>query len=152
MYNKIMVPLDGSPLAECVFPHLEAFARGCGTKSVIFIRAVDHIGLHPAWEYTPTKQERESAEKKIKADAENYLKQIVSRIKYDGVEVKSEVITGRAADVLADYAARNGVDLIIMATHGRSGISRLAMGSVAQRVSQSACVPVLLVRSPECKV
>ena len=65
--------------------------------------------------------------------------------------MRSEVVTGRAADNLADFAAKNEVDLIIIATHGRSGISRWIWGSVADRILHSSSVPVLIVRPPGCE-
>jgi nucleotide-binding universal stress UspA family protein len=59
-------------------------------------------------------------------------------------------MVGKVAESIADYATKNGVDLIIIATHGRSGVSRWVWGSVADRVLRSACVPVLMVRAPGC--
>ena len=85
-----------------------------------------------------------------RAAAENYLGQLVNRTKYDGITIQSEVMAGRAADSIADYATKNAVDLITIATHGRSGVSRWVWGSVADRVLRSACVPVLMVRAPGC--
>ncbi len=61
-----------------------------------------------------------------------------------------EILHGRAAETLAEYASRNGIDLIVMATHGRSGVSRWVWGGVADRILRSACVPVLMVRAPGC--
>ncbi len=58
---------------------------------------------------------------------------------------------GGVAEGIADYATKNDADLIIMATHGRSGISRWVLGSVADRVLRSSCVPVLMVRAPGCE-
>jgi nucleotide-binding universal stress UspA family protein len=84
------------------------------------------------------------------AAAEKYLSQLTKRTRYDGVSVKPEVITGIAPESIADYAAKNSIDLIVIATHGRSGISRWAWGSVADRILRSACIPVLMVRAPGC--
>ncbi len=85
-----------------------------------------------------------------KAEAEQYLNQLVKRVKYDKVNVKKALLTGLPADTLADYATKNGVDLILIATHGRSGISRWVWGSVADRILRSACVPVFMIRAPGC--
>lgn len=83
--------------------------------------------------------------------AEHYLARLIGRVKYDDTNVTSEVLTGgRSADMINEYATKNGVDLIIMATHGRSGISRWVWGSVADRVLRSSSVPVLIVRAPGC--
>ena len=75
---------------------------------------------------------------------------MVDRIKLGGVKVQTQVLMGKVDHGLADYATQNGVDLIILATHGRSGISRWVWGSIADRILHSACVPVLMVRAPGC--
>jgi nucleotide-binding universal stress UspA family protein len=72
------------------------------------------------------------------------------RSKFGGAKLQTEVMMGKPADSLAEYAEKNGVDLIVIATHGRSGVSRWVFGSVADRVMRSACVPVLMVRAPGC--
>ena len=84
------------------------------------------------------------------SEAQGYLDGLLSRIRCDGAELQSEVISGKPAESIAEYAENNGVDLIIVATHGRSGMSRWVLGSVADRVLRSSCVPVLMVRAPGC--
>lgn len=152
MYKKILVPLDGSELAECVLPHVESIARGCSVGSVAFIRVVEPVVLPTSSEYdgyTFSADDWQRVETESKAAAESYLTGLMSRIKYDDINTTAEVLTGgRAADMIADYAAKNGVDLIAIATHGRSGISRWVWGSVADRVLRSSTVPVLMVRAP----
>jgi nucleotide-binding universal stress UspA family protein len=150
MYQKIMVPLDGSDLAECVLPHAEAIAMGCEVKNVTFVRAVEPLQIPSGagWVFSP--EERQRIESSHRSDAQGYLNQLVGRLKYDGVDIQTQVITGKAAESLADYAEKNDVDLIAIATHGRSGVSRWVWGSVADRILRSACVPVLMVRAPGC--
>lgn len=152
MYRNILVPLDGSELAECVLPHMEAIARGCGVANVTLVRVVEPIPMMVSGgEYVLSPEQWQRMETENRAAAEGYLSQLVNRVKYDGIAVKAEVLTGgRAAEVIANYAAKNNVDLIIIATHGRSGVSRWVWGSVADRVLHSACVPVLMVRAPGC--
>ncbi len=151
MYQKILVPLDGSQLAECVLPHVESIARGGGVQNVIFLRIVEPFHM-PSGEasiyFSEEDVKRINSENRV--TAESYLNQLVSRTKYDGVTVKSEVLTGKAAGSIAEYVTKNEVDLIVIATHGRSGVSRWVWGSVADRVLRSACVPVLMVRAPGC--
>ncbi len=151
MYKKILVPLDGSELAECVLPHVAAIAGGCGVQGVIFLRAVEPFHM-PSGEASAYFSEKDGKriDSENKAEAEKYLKDLVNRTKYDGVRVKYEVLMGTAAESIADYATKNVVDLIVIATHGRSGVSRWVWGSVADRVLRSACVPVLMVRAPGC--
>ena len=150
MYKKILVPLDGSELAECVLPHVESIAKGCGVQNVIFLRVVEPLYLPSSGEISFSEEDRKRINSESRAIAVSYLSQLVSRAKYDGVNVQSEVVTGKAADSIAEHATKNGVDLIIIATHGRSGVSRWMWGSVADRVLRSACVPVLMVRAPGC--
>ena len=154
MYKNILVPLDGSQLAECVLPHVESIAKGCGGKTVTFVRVVEPIQRPPASKggyASPKTDIWERIESEFRAEAKNYLNQLMNRVKYEGVDVQSEVLTGgRAADMIAEYATKSEVDLIIIATHGRSGVSHWVWGSVADRILRSACVPVLMVRAPGC--
>jgi nucleotide-binding universal stress UspA family protein len=78
------------------------------------------------------------------------LKKATKQLQESVIRVRSEVLAGKAAESLAEYASKNGVDLIVIATHGRSGISHWYWGSVAERVLRSSCVPVLMVRAPGC--
>ncbi len=149
MYRKILVPLDGSELAECVLPHLEAISRGCGTQNIVFLRAVEPIHVTASDTYVLSQREVERINSGRETEAKNYLNQLVNRTKY-GVNVQSVVMVGQAAGSIAEYATKNEVDLIIVATHGRSGVSRWVWGSVADRILRSACVPVLMVRAPGC--
>jgi len=149
MYQAILVPLDGSKLAECVLPHVETLVRGSQAKRVVFARVVEPFHP-PTGDYIISEQQLQKMEAEMRAEAENYLKGIVSRAKYDGTRVESAVLYGAAADTLGEYATKNGIDVIIIATHGRSGVSRWVWGSVADRILRSSCVPVLMVRAPGC--
>jgi nucleotide-binding universal stress UspA family protein len=149
MYKKILVPLDGSELAECVLPHVESIAKGCGVGSVVFVRALDTYVPSGTYAYVSESLRKEIEENNEKA-AREYLDEVAGRINLGGIEVQKQLITGRAAESIAEYATKNDVDLIAIATHGRSGVSRWAWGSVADRVLRSACVPVLMVRAPGC--
>jgi nucleotide-binding universal stress UspA family protein len=149
MYKKILVPLDGSKLAECVLPHVESIAKGCGVVSVVFVRALDNYMPSAASAYIGESLRKEMEKNSEKA-AREYLDQVAGQVKLDGVKVQKQLITGRADESIAEYATKNDVDLIAIATHGRSGISRWAWGSVADRILRSACVPVLMVRAPGC--
>jgi nucleotide-binding universal stress UspA family protein len=151
MYQRILVPLDGSELAECVLPHVEAITKGCGVASVVFLRIVEPFRLPSGYDgpgFSP--KDIKGIDSGNEAAAESYLGQLINRTKYDGIIVQSKVIMGKAAESIAEYATNNSMDLIIIATHGRSGISRWVWGSVADRILRSACVPVLMVRAPGC--
>ena len=149
MYQKIMVPLDGSELAECVLAHAEAIAKGCQTP-IELVRVVEPIELPTRGGLALTSDDLRQIELQAKHEAEVYLEEVTNRLSHTGLNIKSKVITGKPADSLIDYARSSHADLIIMATHGRSGISRWIWGSVAQRIISSSSIPVLLVRPPGC--
>ncbi len=104
MYKNILVPLDGSELAECVLPHVESIAMGCGVETVTFVRAVEpiHITIDGGEEgYTFGRVDWKRIESESRTMAENYLNQLVNRIKYGGINIKSEVLSdGRTADMI----------------------------------------------------
>lgn len=152
MYKKIMVPLDGSSLAECVLPHVEAMAKAEGVERVIFVRVVEPFGITPVRGETGwfSEEEEKKIDARSRAVAQEYLDQLVSQSNYGQVSIQKEVLFGKSAPTLAEYANKNKVDLVIIATHGRSGVSRWVMGSVADRLLHSVHAPVLMVRAPGC--
>jgi nucleotide-binding universal stress UspA family protein len=150
MYQKILVPLDGSELAECVLPHVEAVGKGCEVRDVILIRVIEHLEILTRGGLAFSKDDLHQMETEHRAEAEKYLKQVAARLKEKGLIVRSEVLEGKPAEAIAEYAKKNEVDLIILATHGRSGLSRWYWGSVADRILRSVCVPILMVRVPGC--
>jgi nucleotide-binding universal stress UspA family protein len=154
MYNKIMVPLDGSELAECVMPHVEAITTGCKITNVVFVRVVAPIQLParlPAQgELGFQEKDRREMEEQRKKAAEAYLEKIAQKTALEGAVLSCEVLEGKVAETLSHWAEQNGVDLIIIASHGRSGVSRWVMGSVADRLLRSVCVPVMMIRAPGC--
>lgn len=152
MYKKILVPLDGSALAECVLPHVESIVKGCKVKEVVFLRVAERMSQFCSLEGCITQETMNSIDADNRAAAEKYLSELIERTRYGGVSVKPEVVTGTPGESIADYAAKNSVDLIVIATHGRSGIGRWTWGSVADRVLHSACVAILMVRAPGCVV
>ncbi|MGD9044292.1 MAG: universal stress protein [Desulfobacterales bacterium] len=153
MYTKILVPLDGSELAECVLPQVEAITTGCQVSTVVFVRVAEPIDLPEGETRMALPEEQwKQIEADRKLDAQNYLAQLVERLDFKGAQLETQVLFGKAADTLADYADGNDFDLIVIATHGRSGVSRWVWGSVADRILHSACVPVLMVRAPGCVI
>ncbi|HXZ37752.1 MAG TPA: universal stress protein [Thermodesulfobacteriota bacterium] len=150
MYNTILVPLDGSKLAECVLPHVETLVKGSQAKRVIFARVVEPF-LPPTSEYIFSDDQIKKVDKENRAFAEKYLKEIVGQAKYgSGVRIETTILSGNVPDSLAEFANKNGADIIVIATHGRSGVSRWVWGGVADRILRSSCVPVLMVRAPGC--
>ena len=148
MYRKIMVPLDGSELAECVLPHVEAFMKGFDLSDVILVRVVEPEmpSYHSEIPIDPKIMAQREAERK--SSAKDYLNKVASRIKHEGTTVRAEVLVGRVTESLTDYAEKHDIELILIATHGRSGVTRWVRGSVADKILRSANVPVLMVRAP----
>lgn len=146
MYRHILVPLDGSPLAEQVLPHVHALAANEGTSKITLLRAVppvfttsvDYSGL-----MATTANETLAT---LEAEAKDYLDRIASEFRAEGYTVSTEVSALPAAEAILDYAESQHADLITIATHGRSGVSRWVFGSVTQKVVQAAPVPVLVIR------
>jgi nucleotide-binding universal stress UspA family protein len=151
MYERMMVPLDGSEVAECVLPHVEAFMKAFKLSDVILVRVVEPEAMsyrHMLPEETPTMAGREADRK---SSAKEYLDKVAARINCEGAALRGQVLGGQAAESLIDYAEKNSIELIIIANHGRSGLTRWVMGSVADKILRSADVPVLMVRAPSTK-
>lgn len=155
MYDKIMVPLDGSDLAECVIPHVEAIISAFKTSQVALVRVVNPVRLPvsvPAQgEYGFTEKDREQMNLNRKKAADDYLAKMSGSLIHAGTKVAGVVLEGNPVAMLTDYATNTAVDLIVIASHGRSGISRWVMGSVAERIVRMSCAPVMMVRAPGCE-
>jgi nucleotide-binding universal stress UspA family protein len=150
MYKRLMVPLDGSDLAECVLPHVEAFLKGFSLSDVVLVRVVEPVTPPYGDEYFDPKRivEQEAIRK---SSAKTYLDQVMNRLQHAGTTLRAEVLVGRATESLIDYAERNQIDLIFIATHGRSGVTRWVRGSVADKILRAANVPVFMIRAPGTK-
>ena len=150
MFKKIMVPLDGSELAECVMSYVEDFIDQGQVTFIVFVRVVRPVITPASFDdsitYIPEDWSRLESEKK--AFAEDYLKKVVGRLKQNGIKIQTEVLVGRIGDSLLDYIKANDFDLILIATHGRSGLSRWVRGSVADKILSASHIPVLMVRAP----
>ena len=141
MYKKILVPLDGSELAKKALDHAEELAKTYGAEIILF----EVIPLMPIYG-SPELMTPLIVDEKQKEAAERDLTNLAEEMKTRGHKVTAIVRTGQqvAAEII-DFAKQNGVDLIIMCTHGRSGITRWVLGSVAHKVLTRAETPILLV-------
>ena len=150
MFKRIMVPLDGSELAECVIPYVEDFIDQGQVEFIIFVRVVKPVITPVSFDDSiiylqedPSKWESEK-----KTSAEGYLQKVVSRLKQNGVKFQTEVLVGRIGNSLLDYIKANDFNLVVISTHGRSGLSRWVRGSVADKILSASHIPVLMVRAP----
>jgi nucleotide-binding universal stress UspA family protein len=146
LYSKIVVPLDGSELAECILPHLEAFAAGNPAVVITLVRVVTPIEIH----YKAALPIDEKQEKLINEAAfelaEEYLLKVKKRLAASRINVSTSVLSGQTVSTLIDYIKKSGADLLFVATHGRSGLNRLFMGSVADKLVHSSDIPIFLIR------
>jgi nucleotide-binding universal stress UspA family protein len=159
VYKKILAPLDGSALSECSIAHIKDISTGCNATEVILLTIVEKppIGYlgYGSRQMIDEELERENKlENETKKKAEDYLTNVAANLKKDNIEVKTVVIQidHGVAEAILDYTDNNQVDLIVMSSHGRSGISRFAFGSVAGRVVNYSKVPVLTVVPSSCRI
>jgi nucleotide-binding universal stress UspA family protein len=153
MYKKMLVPLDGSELSECSLEHVKAIASGCRVPEIVLLRVVEPLSAETVSAFAMAGDDLlRKAELDNQTEAKNYMVQIKNKLVNDGLAVEAVVVDGRAAEEILDYAQSNEVDLIVMATHGKTGISRWFFGSVAQKVLQHSAVPVLIVSPPGCRI
>ncbi len=145
MYSKILVPLDGSDLAECSLEHLKAIAQGCKVSKVILLQVVEPLSVESSLRSEFSSDFVENIKKSVKNNAESYLNGIASNLKNMGFAIETVVEDGMAAEVILEHASKENVDLIIMSTHGRSGVVRWALGSVADKVIRHSAAPVFLI-------
>jgi len=147
MYQTLMVPLDGSELAECVLSHVENLAQGGQARRVILSQVITPLFPHAGYTEIGEKQRKE-IEEAHRAAAKEYLQKIAARLMLPPeTHLETKVLYGEVAGTLSDFARRSEVDLIVIATHGRSGVGRWVMGSVADRILRSSDAPVLMVRA-----
>ncbi len=152
MFDRILVPLDGSKVGESALPSVKALVTKLvlGHKiEVVLIQVVSSL-MHyviageasAQIPYTPHELDM------IEKDARGYLGRVADELTKLGATVQVRVATGNPAEAIIKAAEDTKSDLIAMSTHGRSGLRKWAFGSVAEKVLQSANIPVLMVRNP----
>ncbi len=143
--RRILVPLDGSVMAEQVLPPVTSVAKAVGAEVFLFQVAVDQpaVMFGSEWFFLPAEGEFEEEERKAQA----YLERVADSLREEEIKVFTDIQIGPVAESIVDFAEDNKVDLIGMCTHGRTGLARWAMGSVADRVLRAGGVPILLVRA-----
>lgn len=151
VYGRILVTLDGSLLAERALEPAVLLARATDAE-LILMRVVTPIELwapfveiEPAFEVVQEQHERESAV---------YLEEVRNRLleKEEALNIRTAALHGPVAETITDYARENEVDLIVISSHGRSGLSRWIYGSVAEKVLRGArCCSTLVVRDGQAK-
>lgn len=146
MFKRILIPLDGSELAERALAPALVVAKQYKAELLLLtapmiapaLTAVVHSYDIPAFD---------ASMKQMHAEAEQYLTYKRDTLRYEGLVIRKQVTEGDPATVIVDTAAEQHADLIVMSTHGYTGMERWVMGSTAERVLQSAPCPVLILRS-----
>jgi nucleotide-binding universal stress UspA family protein len=157
-YEKILVPLDGSPLAEAVLPHVQALAQKLGSEIVLFqavptfaetLRVVSpgaddsEAAIQVSLDLARQQKEAEHA------SAKAYLQRTSEGLAAAGARVTTLVKEGPAALAILEAAAQTGSDLIAISTHGRTGLRRVVLGSVTDEVLRTSGRPILVIRPQE---
>lgn len=136
---NILVPLDGSPLAEGVLGDAIPLARAFEAVVILFLVVASSLRLGG--------KARDAGSADEQAEADQYLQMKLQGLKAEGLMAEAAIRTGDAATEILDYADERGVDLIVMRTHGDSGLRRWLLGSVAEKVLRGADIPVLMYRA-----
>jgi nucleotide-binding universal stress UspA family protein len=184
MYNKLVVPLDGSDLAEVVLPHVIEISKGCHVTEVFLISVTEAIkgkvsssvikgeltssrefhqipvgtpiqtgNFATGLIYSPDLNDLKDIPAEVGRMAKtawNYLSQVSDNLKKEGLLTEIKVLTGNPAQEIIGFAEDENADLIIMASRGRSGLSRWDMGNIADKVIRASNIPVLLIK-PKAK-
>lgn len=141
MFDHILVPLDGSSLAECVLPHAVALAQAFESR-VTLMRVLEHtdaagqiLSVDPlGWHIR-------------KAEAEAYLDDVAARLRKTGLRAERALLEGQAAERIIEFARERSIDLLILSSHGQSGLSGWNISSIVQKIILRAYVPVMIVRA-----
>ncbi|MEK7443028.1 MAG: universal stress protein [Chloroflexota bacterium] len=148
MFRKILIPLDGSELAEQAMPAAMALARQSHGEILLLRVPVFETAVMPAFGGYGVLYPEQSLEHS-RAEAREYLKSTQKNIAAPDVTCRALIVDGDVASAIVDVAKEENVDVIVMSTHGYSGMTRWVMGSVTERVLGDASCPVYVVRAPE---
>jgi nucleotide-binding universal stress UspA family protein len=142
--QRILVPLDGSPMAEQILPTVTSVAQALDAELILFQVPIAYVtGWMTGEWYLPVQGVLDTAEE----NSHGYLQAVADRLEEGGLRVTTSTAIGAVADCIIEYAEANHVDLVAMCTHGRTGLARWALGSVADRVLRAGSTPILLVRA-----
>jgi len=134
---------------ECILEHVKAISLGCSVPEVVLLRVIEPWSTQV---YGIPESSQIETQQKAKDEAKKHIAEIANNLKKDGITASLEVIEGQPDEVIMNYATKNGIDLIIMSTHGWSGITRWALGGIADRIVRHSPVPVLIASPEGCRV
>lgn len=157
-YQRILVPLDGSERAAAALPHAETLAKLTNARLVLLqvipsaamlisetaVSSPD-MGL-PTVDPFLSASQYETVENTLAQEAQTTLESAATPLRANSLQVETVILAGVPAEAILSYVSDNQIDLIVMSTHGRTGLARLVFGSVAESIVHRASCPVLLVR------
>ena len=146
-FKKILVPLDGSEFAESALEPALAIAKAMAAEVVLF-RVAQPIPRTRALAEMPDVYNDVVAA--TYREAEDYLQELYAQLPYDKISIEYRPASDTVADVILDYATDNSMDLIVMSSHGHSGVKRWVHGSVAEKVLRGAPCATLIIRGQQC--
>ena len=139
MYERILVPLDGSEVAEVALPYAEQLAGRLGSQIIL-------MSVSRSTEEQDQQVLRSYLQKTVEATREKAARYL-EKPAGEAITIEPMILVGDPAEGIVDYAERGDIGLIVMATHGRSGIRRWALGSIAEKVVRATKQPVVLIRA-----
>jgi nucleotide-binding universal stress UspA family protein len=146
-YNTILVPLDGSEVANQALPHARQLAAKFDAELVLFRVVPDVKASVTLKEYLPALDLNLEHQQSLVDHAARWLQRLADEMALHHIRARPVVNVGEADDCILNYAVSDGVDLIVMSTHGHTGVARWMYGSVAAKVLTSVSCPVMLVHS-----
>jgi nucleotide-binding universal stress UspA family protein len=141
MFNHILLPLDGSILAERVLPHAVSLTEAFGSKLTLLRVVFQNEDVNSLGIVNPMDWQMR------KTEAESYLQSVQQRLQDIGVECEAHIIEGKPAHQIIEYAKHNDVQLIVLSSHGSSGVSEWNINSTVQKVLFRALIPIMIVRA-----
>lgn len=149
MFEKILVCLDGSKLAEQILPYVIEQAKRFNSKIVLLqaymIPATTFVSVPPGSpNIAPNLVQQE--ERRLKKEAVTYLEKVAKSLRENGLEAECVALEGSAGNLIVSYAQDESVDLIALATHRHSGLGRIVFGSVADQVLRESGLPILIIK------
>jgi len=149
MYRKMLVPLDTSDFAECVLDHVKEIATTRAIPEVVLMTVVEPVSSQ-TMAYMGSQRVKESEERAVVSGLQ-YLEKVKNSLALEKSNVSTVALSGLATESILDYIEQNGVDLVILSSHGRSGVSRWLLGSTADKVLRRSRIPVFLVPALSCR-
>ncbi len=145
--KKIAAALDGSRFAEAIIPHLEAFAKSLGSE-IVLLEVLEPVKVPQLGAFEEWGKVEKDIFAKLEREAGRYLEKRKATLQSKDIEVTTKLLQGKPADAILQHVVEAGIDLVALTTHGFSGISKWAYGSVASRIIEASPKPLLLVRPP----